>query len=149
MSKIRDHLYRIAKYSTSETIWKKAKQARNNCNNYARFAKQHFFKSEFNFCKNQNDPRKGWKILNRFLPNSRDDKNIGKIISDNTIILEPFCIANYFNNYYVNIAKKLTCNLNHDVNLAVPVELFMTNANVSNQFEFKNVTFAEVFKLVK
>ena len=120
----RSKSYKIAHATNNVKDWETAKNDRNICNNYARIIKSNYFKNLFN--NHANNPKKGWKIINIFLPNKRGDSNCAKIISNNVHISDNTLIANTFNDYFTTISTNLSTHNIYTPNdvLAQPISQF-------------------------
>ena len=77
-----------------------AKNLKNECKKLSKKLKKQYFDTELKNCKQ--NPKKGWKIINNFLPNKGSNKNcVEKILVDNSPVTNKLDISNHFNSFYI------------------------------------------------
>ena len=104
--KDKDNALKKAKKKKDGELWKQAKTLRNTCTNRLRQAKADYIKNNLN--NNQNNPKKFWKNIQEIFPSKM--KNKGNIIltdSDTDGTIEMDNVADYINDFFINIGPKL------------------------------------------
>ena len=81
---------------------------RNKITNLLRKIKVNFYHNSF--ARNSGNIKKTWKLINQIC-NRTKRNSIEKIIHNDETIVEPFRIAETFNNFFVSIADNLAANL--------------------------------------
>ena len=109
--KDKDIALKNAKKTKNEQLWKEAKRLRNACTNRLRQAKADFIKDNLNH--NQNDPKKFWQNIQEIIPNkSTNKKNIFLNNMDTNEPIELDRVADYINEYFINIGPNLATKCN-------------------------------------
>ena len=106
-----------------------------------REAKRMFYARTFLLYKN--DMRKTWGVINDTLQSNRRSKGQSEFIFGNRIIRDSDEIANYFNDYFINISRTLSQQIQ-------PVHSFdhYLNGNVTSKFQFHSVSQDYIGKLI-
>ena len=143
----RDKLYKKFKYSDLETDKANFKVTKMHLQKMILKKKKYYFEEEL--CKNRNKPKELWKTLKSLGLSS--DKAIQSKISlnkDSVIQFEALENANSFKRFYSELAKGLQERLprapNKFTSQTTKDYYAKTSCNVSNDFEFSNVS--EVIK---
>ena len=117
-----------------------AKQARNRSNILVREAKSSYIKEQFEILKHS--PKKFWQNVKEVLPDSNTSKKV-KMSDSNGISIEDDKIANFMNEYFVNVGKNLVEKMNN------PPSVYDKSLKRLNQgFQFRPIRLAEVTKLI-
>ena len=106
-----------------------------------REAKRMFYAKTFFLYKN--DMRKTWGAINDTLQNNRRSKGQTEYIFGNRSIRDADEIANHFNDYFINISRTLSQQIQ-------PIHSFYhyLNSNVTSKFQFHSVTQDYIGKLI-
>ena len=98
-----------------------------------REAKRMFYARTFLLYKN--DMRKTWGVINDTLQSNRRSRGQSEFIFGNRIISDSDEIANHFNDYFINISRTLSQQIQ-------PVHSFdhYLNGNVTSKFQFHSVS---------
>ena len=133
--------------------WKKTKSQTDE-DNYKAFSKDYkkklksverkFYMDKFNMIKK--DTKALWKSLNQIRgTDSSKTQNIEikEIKTENTVISDSKLIANYMNEYYINIAKNLTCYNSAEKCTTTKMEY------LSNSYRYDEISIQEVIKTMR
>ena len=106
-----------------------------------REAKRMFYARTFLLYKN--DMRKTWGVINDTLQSNRRSRGQSEFIFGNRIISDSDEIANHFNDYFINISRTLSQQIQ-------PVHSFdhYLNGNVTSKFHFHSVSQDYIGKLI-
>ena len=87
--------------------WSKYQNLRNRVNIEIKLAKSHFYQCEFQNCCRSSDLKKTWALINSLSGKKNKSSHINEIVVNNNTISDPTAIAEFFNDYFVNIGPKL------------------------------------------
>ena len=147
--KNRDKIYkdlRSASVNTPihETLSAKLKKYNAMLKSVIKTAKTLYFEKEFN--KNSNDIRKTWDTIKTVL-NNRPTTNVFPqyIIDGDKSVTDKKEIANHFNDFFINIGKRLAETLHSDGNISFENYLIKNN---QLRFKFQEVTENMILKII-
>ena len=114
--KQKNQLFKDQKFGNASTV--QYNTYRNRLIALIRLTKRNYYQNIFSNYKNHT--KKLWQTINSMSKSNTSVTKPNVIINDNTVITNPQDISNTFNNYFVNVAKKL------DEKLPAPVNDPMT-----------------------
>ena len=126
--------------NTSET-YQKYKTHRDRINSLKRLSKRNFYQKFFT--TNYNNSKKVWRGINQLL-NKYKGKQKSIFLEDNGLITDSKEVANRFNNYFVNIAEKLSDKI---INKNTKFQDYLKNPNMSRLF-LNETTPDEIVKII-
>ena len=137
-NKLRKH--KLKNKDTHE-IYQKYKQHRNCINTLKKISKMNFYKKYFE--TNYNNSKKVWKGINQLL-NKQKKSHKDIFLEDNGLITDPKSVANRFNDYFINIADKLSSKI---VNKNTRFQDYLKNPNKSKLL-LNETTPDEIIKII-
>jgi hypothetical protein len=140
--RLRDYLKKKAVKFNSQFHWEKYRETRNKLNLSLRTTKRNYFCNKINDSVQSNDIGRSWSLINGFLGRQKKTHtNIREIIVDDANISDNRQIAESFNDFFVNIGKKLASEINYS-----PDETSMNNLTSSPEsvFTFTEISTVEV-----
>ena len=126
--------------NTFET-YQKYKLHRDRINSLKRLSKRNFYRKFFE--TNYSDSKKVWRGINQLL-NKYKGKQKSIFLDDNGLVSDPKVVANKFNDYFINIAEKLS---NKIVNKNTKFQDYLKNPNMSRLF-LNETTPDEIVKII-
>ena len=136
------------KSSQNPTDYRKSvyKMYRNKLNHEIKHVKYEYFKNKFQNV--QYDMEETWKLINKAIGNSfkTRDTNIKYIQVNNERVTDDLCIAQEFNNYFVNIGASLRNNVQNTLVGNNNHMQYLENNNVTAFF--KPITTKEIIDIV-
>jgi hypothetical protein len=140
--RLRDYHKKKAVKFNSQFHWEKYRETRNKLNLSLRATKRNYFCNKINDSVQSNDIGRSWSLKNGFLGRQKKTHtNIREIIVDDANISDNRQIAESFNDFFVNIGKKLASEINDS-----PDETSMNNLTSSPEsiFTFTEISTVEV-----
>ena len=140
--RLRDYHKKKAVKFNSQFHWEKYRETRNKLNLSLRTTKRNYFCNKINDSVQSNDIGRSWSLKNGFLGRQKKTHtNIREIIVDDANISDNRQIAESFNDFFVNIGKKLASEINDS-----PDETSMNNLTSSPEsiFTFTEISTVEV-----
>ena len=129
------------KNKDTHEIYKKYKYHRDRINLLKKLSKMNFYRKYFE--TNYNNSKNVWKSINQLLnKQTRSHKDI--FLEENGLITDPKLVANKFNNYFINIADKLSSKI---VNKNTKFQDFLNNPNKSKLL-LNETTPGEIVKII-
>lgn len=106
----RDNAFELAKETSENNDWKKARKLRNKVNHLCSLAKDEYTKKNIN--DNAANPIKFWKKINNEWGDKKQQNKSDIILinPDTKCNIEPNQTANLFNEYFCSIASKIQNN---------------------------------------
>ena len=122
------------------------REIKRTCHHVVRYYKLCYGKRMFyarTFLLYKNDMRKTWGVINDTLQSNRRSRGQSEFIFGNRIISDSDEIANHFNDYFINISRTLSQQIQ-------PVHSFdhYLNGNVTSKFQFHSASQDYIGKLI-
>ena len=99
------------------------------------------------FEQEKNNIRNTWKVINSVLNNKKSSQSVSSIIFDGKLINNTEQIANYFNDYFINIGPNLASNI-QPIHPPPTFTDYLSNHNTKSFF-FTPVNEYEIVNIVK
>ena len=116
---------------------------RNRTTSLIRITKRNYYLTLFNNFKNST--KKLWQNINNITKGGIQTSNSINILHDNKIVSDSADVANVFNDFFVNVAKKLESKLP----TAIHNPLQYLTGNFVNSMNSPNVNFQDFFAVIK
>ena len=144
MMRIRDNLFQQFKQTESPEIHSFYKKFRNRVVNELKNSKVKYFQNYFT--ENKSNMKLLWQGIKNVMKVNGNEHSICKLIDKNGCkITDPDKIANNFNNYFLNVANKITSNIPRNPNSA----LRHLNAPNNNSFFISPTVPNEVSSIIQ
>lgn len=120
--KRRNHLFKLVKkHPNNEKLKLYYLSFRNTLQDDIRNVKNNYYKRKFEKCKGNS--KATWKVLSEVTGQTKKIENSFGLEIGNEVVVDPFTVANEFNNYFLNIVSEL------DLNCSVPSNFSSLNYN--------------------
>ena len=139
----KDSLYRRAKKTKDDTDWQNLQQKKNEVKKLLATAKENFVKNKLE--ELEGNPRKFWREINKIsgIGKNKNGRKCTKIVDKDGKIHENLEVADFLNNYYVNVGPNLAKKHKKEWKKE------NCTINVDSSFNFKWVSEREIKTLIK